>query len=174
MFLQQYCRPFGVFTSAKSSLCLSFHFLLHPGSNPFQCDYPVSNTSDADKSGVFVKDEETYISVKPHCPSLPSVCTVCVCVCARVHVRTCVCACACILCIIMLEHLSIHTFFSFFFITFSISMYISVCVCVCMRARVCVCVCVCVCACACVCVCASFAWLCLNICWYIHFFLFFL
>ena len=40
------------------------------------------------------------ISVKPHCPSLLSVCTVCVCVCvcvcvrAYTHVHACVCACA--------------------------------------------------------------------------------
>ena len=39
------------------------------------------------------------ISVKPHCPSLPSVCTVCVCA------RVCLHACVCIFCIIMLEHL---------------------------------------------------------------------
>ena len=54
------------------------------------------------------------ISVKPHCPSLLSVCTVrararaCVCVCARVRacVRACVrvCVCVCIFCIIMLQH----------------------------------------------------------------------
>ena len=30
------------------------------------------------------------ISVKPHCPSLPSVCTVCVCVCVCVRARACV------------------------------------------------------------------------------------
>ena len=61
------------------------------------------------------------ISVKPHCPSLPSVCTVCVCVCVcvRAYVRACVrvCVYVCIFCIIMLEHLSIYTpqlFFYFF------------------------------------------------------------
>ena len=54
------------------------------------------------------------ISVKPHCPSLLSVCTV------RACVRACVCACVWIFCIIMLEHLSIYTFF--FLITFSICM----------------------------------------------------
>ena len=60
------------------------------------------------------------ISVKPHCPSLLSVCTVCV----------CVCVCVRIFCIVMLEPLSIpfSFFFFFFFITFSISMYI-MCVC---------------------------------------------
>ena len=38
------------------------------------------------------------ISVKPQCPSLPSVCTVCVCVCAcvRACVRACVCVCVCV------------------------------------------------------------------------------
>ena len=42
------------------------------------------------------------ISVRPHCPSLLSVCTVCVCVCVRACVRACVCvrtcvrACACV------------------------------------------------------------------------------
>ena len=61
------------------------------------------------------------ISVKPHCPSLPSVCTVCV------FVSACVCVCVCIFCIIMLEHLSIYIYL-FFGITFSISMYI-MCVC---------------------------------------------
>ena len=45
-----------------------------------------------------------------HCPSLLSVCTVCVCACVRIF------------CIIMIEHLSIYT--SFFWITFSISMYV--------------------------------------------------
>ena len=70
------------------------------------------------------------ISVKPHCPSLPSVCTVCVrvCACACACVRACVCVC--IFCIIMLEHLSIYPLFSSssFLITFSISIYI-MCVC---------------------------------------------
>ena len=74
------------------------------------------------------------ISVKPHCSSLPSVCTVCVvcvcvrvcvcvcvcvcararvcvCVCARARARVCVCVCVCIFCIIMLEHLSIYAAF---------------------------------------------------------------
>ena len=74
------------------------------------------------------------ISVKPHCPSLPSVCTVCVrvcaCACVRACVRACVHVCVCIFCIIMLEHLSIYLLFSSssFLITFSISMYI-MCVC---------------------------------------------
>ena len=45
------------------------------------------------------------ISVKPHCPSLLSVCTVCVCVSVCVYV--CVCVCVCIFCIVMLEPLSI-------------------------------------------------------------------
>ena len=63
------------------------------------------------------------ISVKPRCPSLPSVCTVCVC--ARMYAHVCVCVS--IFCIIMLQHFSIHTFF-IFFITFSILMYI-MCVC---------------------------------------------
>ena len=36
------------------------------------------------------------ISVKPHCPSLPSICTVCVCVCACVCARACLCACVCV------------------------------------------------------------------------------
>ena len=36
------------------------------------------------------------ISVKPHCPSLLSVCTVCVCVCVCVCVRACVRACVCV------------------------------------------------------------------------------
>ena len=67
------------------------------------------------------------ISVKPHCPSLPSVCTVYVCVRAYMCVRACVCVCMCIFCIIMHEHLLIYTFF-FFLITFSILMYI-MCVC---------------------------------------------
>ena len=53
------------------------------------------------------------ISVKPHCPSLLSVCTVCVCVCACACVRACVRVC--IFCIIMLEHLSIYTFFYYYF-----------------------------------------------------------
>ena len=65
------------------------------------------------------------ISVKPHCPSLLSVCTVRACV--RACVRVCVCVCVCIFCIIMLEHLSIYTYL-FLGITFSISMYI-MCVC---------------------------------------------
>ena len=58
------------------------------------------------------------ISVKPHCPSLLSVCTVCVCVCMHVCVCVCcVCVCMCIFCIFMLEHLSIYTYL-FFWITF--------------------------------------------------------
>ena len=71
------------------------------------------------------------ISVKPHCPSLLSVCTVfvcmcvcvCVCACVRACVRACVLACvrACIFYITTLEHLSIYTLFLLFF--FSISMY---------------------------------------------------
>ena len=51
------------------------------------------------------------ISVKPHCPSLPSVCTVCVCVgaCMRACVRVC------IFCIIMLNTCW-YILFSFFFL----------------------------------------------------------
>ena len=39
------------------------------------------------------------ISVKPHCPALPSVCTVCVCVCVCVCVRERVCVCVCHICV---------------------------------------------------------------------------
>ena len=57
-------------------------------------------------------------SVKPHCPSLLSICTVCVCVCVCVClcvcVCVCVCMCVCVFCIVMLEPLSI-SFFSFLY-----------------------------------------------------------
>ena len=65
------------------------------------------------------------ISVKPHCPSLPSVCTVyvCVCVCVCVCARTHACVCVCIFCIIMLQHLSIYTFFFFFIDIFHLDVH---------------------------------------------------
>ena len=61
------------------------------------------------------------ISVKQHCPSPLSVCTVCVCV--RACVRACVCAC--VFCIVTFAPLLMHVSFKLFLlITFSISMYI--------------------------------------------------
>ena len=70
------------------------------------------------------------ISVKPHCPSLLSVCTVCtvcVCVCVCVCVRACVCACVRASLAWCVKTL-VDIFSSSFFITFFISMYI-MCVC---------------------------------------------
>ena len=62
------------------------------------------------------------ISVRPHCPSLPSVCTVCVCVCV------CVCACVCVcVCVHLLHNYAwtlVDIYIIIFWIKFSILMYI--------------------------------------------------
>ena len=66
------------------------------------------------------------ISVKPHCPSLLSVCTVCVCVCVRAytHVHACVCVHVQLLHNNAWTLVNIYIFKNLFLITFSISMYI--------------------------------------------------